>query len=777
VIKLSIIDLKKMTAERSQKRTDAAFLILAGLILLNPLVVAPSVIFSFILPKAVYFRSLIEVAVFFLAILFLMGKLRFSKYKLTPIFWAVVAYISVYCLAGLAGANFFKSFWGSMERSEGILTSIHFFGFFVFLLVAAKKRIHWERLFQIFFGVGIAVSVFAIGQSIGRLPLWGGSYDRVSATFGNPAFLASYSMFGIFLAAYYFLEHKEKKKQLLAVLAFMFMTAALILSGTRAAFLGTSIGVLVIFLNALFTLENKKRKIQISIFALLVMVTFLGVVLVKDSHFRDSSILQRFTTINLEDANLRARLVGWQAAWSGFKERWFLGWGPENFDWVFNTHLSTDFFKYSSGIFDRPHNKALEVLDDGGIVLFGAFLSLYAAAIWCARKVFGRSLKFSIILAFLTGYFIQNLFVFDTISTYIAFYFFLAWLSFEYSQKIKKDGEEEPEAARSKPKNKLAFVGAFLMSFLLVFAVYFFNARFIYAGYWATSAHQEMVNQDRGWRGDLSRMDLSVFQENAARALSGSGPYIEEMRIRVFEYFFNFFYGKNIANISRTNMAVLMNVAEESEKNVTEPRSRIYMQTSYYSAGGFYYEIAKVKPELINKAITLMREGHEAFPGRIEFLRELGKMYLFKSQYDTNEQERSNDAKEAVSYFEKAVTYEYDDPYSWWSLGVAMIESGNVDGGFSAVKVAFSRGYEPSTNDLDFLIKLAVGRKNYPVLVDLYKQAMLKDPEDEQLYLSMAAAYINMGNKAKAKDLLLKLVEIKPGEKKNVDEFIKNMGL
>jgi len=106
------------------------------LILLAPFLVWGKFLFPYITPKTLFFRILIEIALFFYILLIIYRpeyRPRFSKLT-----WAVLIYFLIMTFTSIFGLDFYRSFWGNIERGEGLLTIYHLFIFFIFIKIYYK---------------------------------------------------------------------------------------------------------------------------------------------------------------------------------------------------------------------------------------------------------------------------------------------------------------------------------------------------------------------------------------------------------------------------------------------------------------------------------------------------------------------------------------------------------------------------------------------------------------------------------------------------------------
>jgi len=138
-----------------------------------------------------------------------------------------------------------------------------------------------------------------------------------------------------------------------------------------------------------------------------------------------------------------SRLVVWEKSWEGFLERPVLGWGPENFDFVFIKNFNPCMFLRLCGgeiWFDRAHNIIFDTLVTTGLLGMLAYIGIFFSTFYVLWKNYlKKNIKFwtaGIFSVALIAYFIQNLTVFDMVSSYLMFFLVLGFVvSFTVSRK------------------------------------------------------------------------------------------------------------------------------------------------------------------------------------------------------------------------------------------------------------------------------------------------------------------------------------------------------
>lgn len=225
------------------------------------------------------------------------------------------------------------------------------------------------------------------------------------------------------------------------IFANIFVMAITLTRGALVGF-GAALGVVAVIASVVYV-SKKVKKQQVPKFLFLAPLA-LGLCIVGTTTFvlnRDSAFVQnyrpleRLATISLEDTSVRARFVNWSMSWEGFKERPLLGWGQENFLYVFSKHFDPRMGLYEAW-YDRSHNIFFDWLIAAGVFGLVGYLGLYIVSLWMlwvrsnTRTVF--SLSESILwTGFFVAYFVHNFFVFDNVASYILFAFVLAYITWK----------------------------------------------------------------------------------------------------------------------------------------------------------------------------------------------------------------------------------------------------------------------------------------------------------------------------------------------------------
>lgn len=408
------------------KRIFFCLKVLLALALLSPLLIAPSLIFPFTAPKAFVFRMLIELAAaFYLYLAIRYPSLRPPKNFLV---FSAAVFLAVFFISSWFGMDLSLSFWGNAERMGGFFNLAHFFLYFIMLAGALRGEGDWSFFLRISSACAGLVALSAVLQRWTDLAAIMPQDGRPFGLIGNAGFLGSYLVLNIFVSIYLCLkELRENNFWIfsLAVLSTILQVAAVILSGTRGAFLGLIAGLAVFAcLWLVFSAKEKKQKLFGAGALALTAIFILLILFNGKTIFPQGSVFDRLA--NWRDVTAQNRLLLWQASWGIWQTNPVLGVGPENFETAFDRQFSPELGQYNS-FYDRAHNFIFDYGVTTGWLGLAAYLAVLGAAFRLLFKNLSRDFWFSVcFLSLLAGYLIQNAFIFDAFVSYLILFFALA---------------------------------------------------------------------------------------------------------------------------------------------------------------------------------------------------------------------------------------------------------------------------------------------------------------------------------------------------------------
>lgn len=719
-------------------------------ILTLPILFLSFTMFPWVFGKTILFQIIIEI----LAILFLFDaiqkkKILFKKFNLLD--YTVYGFFLILILTSLTGENFFHSLWGNQARSLGVFTWIHLGAFYFFLTQFTSEETQWKKLFQWSVIVAVFIGLSATFQNF--LPSdWSGDPggSRYSGLLGNPAFFASYVVVNAGFAWYLFSQAKEKKRYFF-LLAGIFLSSCVFLSGTRGAFLGFVLGAF--FSLALwFILSGKDKKTLkvrggiLSVFILLVSIfSILGQTSLRASF---PAPIARLLDFSLTNGTGETRLMAWKIAWQGFKEKPLLGWGYGNYDLVFNKYYNTNFLKYSfqETVWDKPHNSFLEMLVSSGIFgfvyitvfVFSLYLLLRGVTKLSQNEKMGRF----ILAGTVVGYGIQVFFLFDTISVLIPVMVILAFSSFCW--KLEKEKQE---------KNLLSVQKIFAMVgiFICLFSIYYYN----------------IINflESSSLKGALGTSDTYSFGTKALVALQKEGKFRDETAILLAEKFTQF---EKAEAFSPENFHYVESSALATAETLENLFVRYPTNVAYATwSAQVYMILGQMKDrQYYQKAESLLQKAIQISPQKQETLFLLGRTYLLQKKFDS-----------ALDVQKKAIEVNPKIGISHWFYGLAQVASGKISEGLVSIEEALKTGYGIGLGERLYVIDLYASQKNYTKVIEQYKALSDGDPQNVNWYIKLATAYALAGDKKSALETVDKAVQISPDIRNDAEHFIKQYNL
>jgi len=429
------------------------------LILFTPLIISSVFFFPFIGPKSLYFMGLVEI-IFFTWLFLIIFNHRYRPH-LNSVLGSLILFLTILIISALFGINPSYSFWSKFERMTGILMVLHLFSFFLVISSTFEER-DWRKIFAVSIFVGTIINFFPLISKNPALQEF-----REGSTIGNSSFLGTYLLFNLFFALYLIFK-SQKELKIYSTFCFLVMLSFLFLSKARAAKLSFSGGLVLLFL--IWFIFKGEKKIKLLGIFLLTIFLIGAIVLIFFSLQPDSFIYRKIVQI-FSQATVNSRLTVWNIAWKGWQERPWLGWGPENFEFAFNKYYNPSLLtpEYGGHVwYDRTHNIIFDTLVTSGIVGILAYLGIFISTFYLLFENYSqKKIDFwtsAIFTVLLTSYFIQNLTVFDMVSSYMMFFLILGFLA----------GEKEILETRVRPIN-LAYLILIFLVFLFSFSRFFIS--------------------------------------------------------------------------------------------------------------------------------------------------------------------------------------------------------------------------------------------------------------------------------------------------------------
>ncbi len=334
-------------------------------------VVYEPVFLTFELPKALWFRFVVEVA-FVTWILRAFFNEGFEWPQLSKKIWTATGFfMATFVLATIFSIAPQVSFWGSYYRLQGLFAHLHYWLFFLIAITTIRKK-DLEKITKTIVAAAILGSIFALTQKY--LPILASWWDtdaflgRIFGTFGHPNYLATVIAMMMPLTVREIIEEKTRTKKILWIASALIMTVALMATLSRAGMLAcvAASGVFLFLSQKKSNAQKKSKKI---------LAIMVAVVLAAGIWGLSSG---RFTAQGENARSAESRLVMWSVMGQYIHDFPLLGSGPETFQFAFQKYAPAQLHKLEdfNDIPDRAHNEILDTLATRGI------LGLLAYGFW-----------------------------------------------------------------------------------------------------------------------------------------------------------------------------------------------------------------------------------------------------------------------------------------------------------------------------------------------------------------------------------------------------------
>lgn len=355
-----------------------------------------------------------------------------------------------------------------------------------------------------------------------------------------------------------------------AILAFI-NAFLLFYTQTRGSYFGLIGGVMVAIVTFMLSREGRQKyaktvKYLLAATAVLVFIFAAMFALRDTSVMQNSVIVKRIATIKLAnivlhpvdsfnmvadnsvtfpelvnyfgEATIVSRFLNAKMSIEGVSDsakNLMLGYGQENYTTVFSKHFDPRMYAQEAW-FDRAHNVFFDWLVAGGVIGLLAYLALYLTPIymlWYGKGKHNISLgERSILTGVLAGYFIHNIFVFDSLTSLIVFVLILAYIASrtrDTDSHIKDEGKDHKHASNIVMYGYLS--AASVVSILL----------FVFTVYKPLSANMDVISSLRAVNAmstyaDVpvaTKLTLSYFKSALSAKSYGDNEILEQMVSRV----------------------------------------------------------------------------------------------------------------------------------------------------------------------------------------------------------------------------------------------------
>jgi tetratricopeptide (TPR) repeat protein len=411
--------------------------------------------------------------------------------------------------------------------------------------------------------------------------------------------------------------------------------------------------------------------------------------------------------------------MNWGIALEGIKENPVLGWGQENYMYVFPMFYDPGMYGQEPW-FDRTHNVFLDWTIQGGLVALVLYLALSGAAlvaVWRSTSL--SSTEKNILTAMFAGYAIHNLFVFDNYSSYLMFFTSLGLVVHHQH----KSTIALPSNARISQLLAATLMVLVLVAGYVVIVKPYTVARDLISVYKSQDANEVLAIYEK-----ILEKDTFGNFEATTRFLSDAPNFL---RVDNAEF------QKKYMDAARG----------AGEKSVADAPNSVRALEFY---GNFL-----VLTDNESEAIPVLERARELAPDRQNNLYVLGFAYVNEKQFD-----------KAVEIFKHAYEVAPENVKARNYYGGALILAGDKAG----------NDYigEYSHND-PFMFSVFNIAGRYQDVIQMLEKRIADQPDNYQQHISLAVAYFKAGNRAKSIEIIRNVIAQVPAFKEQGEYFIKEV--
>lgn len=711
-----------------EKRLVLVIKILIFAALIVPLIVmGNSYIFPFVFPKAIYFRIVTEIMLALYIILCVVNKdflPRRSAISLATLFWVLALF-----LACVFGADFNRSFWGNFERMSGWYTLVHFAIFSLITSAIARNWNDWKWLLRWSLVLGLIVGCTGLKAFVPEnsiLRMGGGG------SLGNSIYISNFILFNVLIAWYLLRKETNKFWKGYALVLGLLGIWIIFVIDKRGPFIGLLGGI---FLGALlYGLFSKEKKIKILTVTLLMIIVLSGVGIFsarKTSFILNLPIIGNLANTSLSSGTAETRLIAWNIAIQAWKEKPVFGWGPENFYYAFNKYYNPRSLEhgYYETWFDRSHNIFLDYLSTSGIVGFLSYLGLFVAIGWVLVKSYLKKqidLDFLVFISvFFTAYAIQNVFVFDHLSSYLLFFLILAMTDIFCTvekENVKDKVVKIIKDISKKKNNEWPIVVSIFVGLVALVVIYQTNIKPAQANNLDFQA-QRVLQSNLGEGFSKIKEALATSQVNETDMRSDFSRAILSLSV-----------SPEVRKDPVFNEAVKFSMDETRQTILDHP-----LEIQGFLLLGQYYAMAGQ----LNEAQKLFSQAQSLSPRRQQVAYMWVRLKMAVRDFDGS-----------IALLNKTRDDDTKIPDTYWYLSLVYAEKGDKELAWQNLKEAIANGKDfAQKSEGEYALSILDQHQDWDAIKSLGERLLLSDQNNSKILLELSKAYAALGDTTKAKEM------------------------
>jgi len=679
--------------------------------------------------------------------------------------WLLIVLLGIYFLATIFSLDIRFSFWGSPYRAGGFL-NFAFYIIFAILVFLILKKSNWQKIWGFSIIIGVLVSLIAILQQFGFFANFLIPGNRPPSTLGNPDCLGIYLLFFCFLSFSFGIKEKNLGKKLFYFLSLLlFIFVAIVITQSRAVFLGLIAGLIWF----IFFYPKRLFLFKISALILLILGVF-GLYFLKIHpeiyENRDmliqSNIERILLLFNGSNAG-ESRISTWKISLKAMENRPILGYGPDNFSIGFDKYYDPALPKITDYIhwWDRAHNFIFDIGVTAGIPALIIYLSLFGVLFFQLQKLkrtdlYGYehgSIQIAAhgIQATFLAYLTANFFSFDTFSTYL-----ISFLLIGYSLHLlsNQTNTEPSKETRRFILIKRIYTDILKWRWPILIILFILLIWFI----WSFNLKPLRINKEINLAIYLSGKEEC---ENALTKMENILPnktYLDNyLHLKYVEVI-----GECIKEKPEMTTAFTQKAVEVLKENI---KIMPYYTRNWLSLGNYTNILIEAgKQDLKDEANSYFQKAYELSPKRQEVFIGWVMTKII-----------TGDFQEAKEKAQVCIDLNPTLGDCWWLKGLSEIYLKENENAQEDIQKASQKSYSIDNEvSLLQLAKIYADLKDYENLVEIY-QKLIAINNNIQYHASLASTYKELGEYDKARQEALKILEIAPESKSDVDQFLEGL--
>ncbi len=318
--------------------------------------------------------------------------------RLPPLALPTALVVLAAALASLVSIAPGVSFWGSLERAQGLYTILAYVVLFLAARRALRTRDQVARLVTALVVASLPVALYALAQAFDSDPInWlSEAAGRPGSSIGNPIFVGEYMVMLLPLTIVALVTNWRTARRQGGLPRYLAVTALVMLAGLQVAAVvvtqsrGPFLGMLamVFFLVLLLAVRTgNKRLLGSLVVTVLVIVGLLILVNLPGSPLaavREIPYVGRLAqALDFRSSTVQTRIRQWEAGVglvTSDPVRLLVGYGHDTTLYVVGPFVPPDLYRILTPRTDRLHNEFLDITAAGGLLSLVAYLWLFLSA-------------------------------------------------------------------------------------------------------------------------------------------------------------------------------------------------------------------------------------------------------------------------------------------------------------------------------------------------------------------------------------------------------------